>query len=235
MKDLNITVSGETKELILRTGEAERIVYPRPIELSGILAAPSQFLQGKDIDPKNCYIAIKKDDGIIVLVINDTSPHSMSKITGCLSIDGYFKQWGINTEKRWAVSAFLKHVKMQRVFFSDPSECDQIVASLQQWNAKVETVIKQHNDNAGNSLSMLERKVSDIPVKGSFSLTIPIFQGYAKQKFTVEIGFDPKNTQVDLYLFSNELFALEIEHREALIASELAKFDSFPCSKVVIS
>jgi hypothetical protein len=235
MKDLNITVSGETKELILRTGEAEKISYKRPINISGILGAPYQFLSGKTLDPKECHLEIQKDDGIIELYILDTDPHSMSTIKGMLQMDGYFSQWGINTEKRWTVSQFLKHVKMQRVFFSDPSECDQIVASLQAWNAKVETVIKLHNDNAGNSLSVLERKVSEIGVKTSFSLTIPLFQGYAKQKFTVEIGFDPKNTQVDLYLFSNELFALEIDHREALIDMELARFEGFDCSKVVIS
>lgn len=80
---------------------------------------------------------------------------------------------------------------MQRTFFSEKSECDALVTSLQNWNAKVEMVIKNHNDNAGNSLSMLERKVSEIGLKNNFSLTIPIFQGYSKQKFTVEIGLDP--------------------------------------------
>lgn len=235
MDKININVTGETKELVLRTGDAEKITYPKGINITGILAAPSQFISGKVLDPKECHLEIQKNNGVIELIILDTSPNSMSKIKGALQNDGYFTQWGINTEKRWTVSQFLKHVKMQRIFFSDPSECDAIVASLQQWNARVETVIKQHNDNAGNSLSMLERKVSEIGLKTSFSLTIPIFQGYAKQKFTVEIGLDPKNTQVDLYLFSNDLFALEIEHRESLIESELAKFSDFNCSKVVIS
>jgi hypothetical protein len=237
MKDLNITLSGESKELVLRTGEAEKIVYPKGINITGILAAPYQFFEGRVniLDPEKCHLEIQKDNGVIEFHILDTDPHSTSKIKGQLTTDGYFRQWGINTEKRWSVSQFLKHVKMQRAFFSEPSECDSIVSSLQQWNAKVETVIKQHNDNAGNSLSMLERKVSEIGLKTTFSLTIPIFQGYENQKFTVEIGLDPKNTQVDLYLFSNDLFSLEIDHREALIERELAKFADFPCSKVVIS
>ncbi len=235
MEDLNITVNGETKELTLRTGEAEKIVHPKGINLTGILAAPFQFLSGKSYAPGQCHITIKKDTGVITLSILDTDPHSGSVIIGQLKKDGYFEQWGINTEKRWTVQTFLRHIKMQRSFFSEKTECDAMVESLQKWNAKVETVIKQHNDNSGNSLAMLERSVSGIELKNKFSLTIPIFQGYQKQKFTVEIGLDPKSNAVDLYLFSNDLFSLEIEHREQLLELELAKFNDFQCSKVVIS
>lgn len=229
----NITPTGN--ELTIRYGEAEKIVYPLGIRIAGILAAPYQFYEGKKPEAKDCHIEIKKDTGVIALHILDTNPHSSSVITGQLKYDGYFSQWGVNTEKRWTVSAFLKHIKMQRSFFTEKTECDAMVSSLQKWNARVEVVMKQHNDNAGNSLSMLERTVSDIELKTKFSLTIPIFQGYDKQKFTVEIGLDPKSNSVELYLFSNDLFELEILHREKLIQSEIAKFDSFPCSKVVIS
>jgi hypothetical protein len=222
-------------ELTIRHGEAEKIVYEKSISISGILAAPYQFYEGKKPEAKDCHIQIKKDAGVIALHIRDTDPHSGSVITGQLKNDGYFQQWGINTEKRWTVSAFLKHIKMQRAFFTEKSETDAMVSSLQKWNAKVEVVMKQHNDNAGNSLSLLERTVSDIELKNKFSLTIPIFQGYPKQKFTVEIGLDPKSNSVELYLFSNDLFELEINHREQLIEAEIAKFKDFPCSKVVIS
>lgn len=229
----NITPSGN--DLTIRHGEAAKITYPKAIKIDGILAAPYQFYEGKKPDAKDCHIQIKKDTGVISLHILDTDPNSASLITGQLYKDSYFQQWGINTEKRWTVSAFLKHIKMQRAFFTEKTESDAIVSSLQKWNAKVEVVMKQHNDNAGNSLSMLERTVSEIDLKNKFSLTIPIFQGYPKQKFTVEIGLDPKSNSVELYLFSNDLFELEINHREQLIESELAKFNSFPCSKVVIS
>ena len=237
MEKVQVFLNGEQKEVVVRTGEAEKIVHPKAINLVGILAAPFQFYEGKKehCPADKCHLQIKKDSGEIKLVILDTDPHSTTTITGSLKKDGFFDSWGINTEERWTVSEFLKHIKMQRTFFAVKDECDQLVDSLQKWNAKVETVIKQHNDNAGNSLSMLERKVSEIGLKTKFNLSIPIFQGYAKQTFTVEIGFDPKNTQVDLYLFSNELFELEITHRESLIESELLSFKDFDCSKVVLS
>lgn len=235
MDELNITLTGDQKELILRTGDAEEIKHPKALNITGILAAPFQFLSGKDIDAKKSHIQIKKDTGAIKLLILDTDPHSSSEITGQLKKDGYFEQWQINSEKRWTVQQFLKHIKMHKSFFTAGKDCDDLVSSFQKWNAKIETVIKEHNDQAGNSMSMLEKKVSEVELKTKFSLTIPIFQGYSKQSFTVEIGLEPKQNAVELYLFSNDLFTLEIGHRESLIESELEKFKDFPCSKVVLS
>lgn len=237
MEKAIVNVRTENDQVIIRTGEAPKVQYPKAINITGILAAPFQFYEGKkdSCPPEKCNIQIKKDLGEITLNVLDTDPNSASQITGKLKKDSFFEQWGINTDKRWTVSAFLKQVKMQRVFFTEKTEADQIILSLQKWQASVETVIKDHNDNSGNSLSMLERKVSNIDLKSKFKLTIPIFQGYAKQTFTVEIGFDAKTNSVDLYLFSNDLFELEIVHRESLIESELAKFNDFHCSKVVLS
>jgi hypothetical protein len=236
MDKINLTVNNsEGKEIVLRVGEAEKITYPKAINITGILGAPFQFLSGKVIDPKRSHIQIKKDTGVIKLLILDTDPHSTCEITGQLKKDGYFENWQINSEKRWTVQQFLKHIKMHKSFFSTGSDCDDLVSSFHKWNAKIETVIKEHNDQAGNSLSMLEKKVSQVELKTKFSLTIPIFQGYQKQTFNVEIGLEPKQNAVELYLYSNDLFSLEIEHREALIEAELSKFDDFPCSKVILS
>lgn len=236
MDRINVTVnSPDGKDVVLRLGEAEKITHPKAINIVGILAAPFQFLSGKVVEPKKSHIQIKKDTGVITLIILDTDPHSTCTITGQLKKDGYFDQWQINSEKRWTVQQFLKHIKMHKSFFSAASDCDELVASFQKWNAKIETVIKEHNDQAGNSLSMLEKKVSQVELKTKFRLTIPIFQGYSKQTFAVEIGLEPKQNSVELYLFSNDLFTLEIEHRETLITDELAKFDDFHCSKVVLS
>jgi hypothetical protein len=186
MDKINVTVqNSDGKDIVLRLGEAEKITHPKAINIIGILAAPSQFYEGKKehCPADKCHLEIKKDTGEIKLIVLDTDPHSTSTITGQLKKDGFFQLWGINTEKRWTVSEFMRQAKMQRVFFTERSECEQIVTSLQKWQAKVEVVMKEHNDNSGNSLSVLERKVSEIGLKTKFKLSIPIFQGYMKQTF----------------------------------------------------
>lgn len=236
MEKINVTVQNQTgADVVLRLGDAAPIQYAKPINIDGILAAPSQFLAGKKLDAETCHLRIEKASGVIALHILDTDPNSKSVIKGELKFDTYFTAWGINTPKRWSVSDFMKHVKMMRIFFVEKTEADAIVTSLQKWQAKVEIEMKEFRDNAGNSLSLLERKVGEIPLKNTFRLAIPIYQGYPKQTFNVEVGFEPSSSDVKLYLLSTELFELEIEHRDQLINLELAKFSDFACSKVVIS
>jgi hypothetical protein len=82
---------------------------------------------------------------------------------------------------------------------------------------------------------MLETKVLDVELVSKFDLHIPIFQGYPKHKFKVEIGLDPKSTTVELFLLSDELVMLETQVRESTIEAELKKFDSYSFAKVVVS
>lgn len=236
-KTLNITPAPGVAELIVREGSALPVDYPKGISITGILAAPYQFFDGKRevIEAIKSHITIKKDQGVIVLNVNDQDPHTVIQITGQLKKDAALDPWKINSDKRWTIGEFLKFIKTQRYYFDSADENSALVSSLQTWNARVETVIKQHNDNAGNSLQLLEKKVSEIGLKTKFNLHIPLFQGYPKVKFTVEIGLDPKTNSVDLYLISDELFELEIQEREKHINAELEKFNDFLCSKVVIS
>ncbi len=88
-----------------------------------------------------------------------------------------------------------------------------------------------------NSLAMLERKVNDIDLVKEFTLSIPIFKGYEKKDFTVFIGLDPKSSQVDFFLYSDELFFLTRTEREKLFSAELERIKNlnFNCSIIYVS
>lgn len=207
------------------------------IKIDGTLGACHQFLLGKStlFPDTTMHLEIFKDLGKLILFLGDNDPYRTHVITGCLKKDSVLGLFKINTDYRWTVNELVKFIKTMKYYFSDPEEHKKLIESLQKWHVKVDTEIKNHNDNRGNSLLMLEKKVGEMGLITSFNLTIPIFQGYEKQKFTVEIGLDPKNTQVDLYLISDELFEREIQFREQLIAEEVSKFDEVKFSKVVVS
>ena len=241
-QEININVTGETKELIFRKGDALPVKHKDPINLSGTLEAPFQYYEGKkgkgEFLPDDCHLQILKDKGKIVLVVNDQNPFSKCTVTGSLNLDSILQQFKINSDHRWTIQEFLKFIKTMRFYFADRSAHASLVASLQKWSVKVERVIVEHNDNKGNSNFQLETKVQESAkdsLISKFDLLIPIFQGYSKVKFTVEIGLDPKNTHVMIYLISDDLIELEIGQREKHIQDVLDKFNEFPCSKVVIS
>lgn len=240
MKELNITTATNNGELIIRQGNAPDEKHAPDINYEGVLSAPADWLAGKtnhnDYDPLTSHIAIRKDEGIIALVVGESDPHTKIEIVGKLRKNSALKVFQINTEKRWLIREFLAFIKMNRFHFEDKAAHSAIVQSIQKWSVKIERVINEHNDNKGNSNFQLETKVQAVEgLVTKFDLLIPIYQGYDKKKFTVEIGLDPRNTEVHIYLFSDELAELEILVREQLIRDELARFEGYPCSKIVLS
>lgn len=233
---VQLNVTSSNGEITFRTGDALPARADKSIVINGTLGAPYQFFEGRRPEAITSNIQIAADKGEIVLHIQDTDPHTTHVIRGTLKRDTILEQFQINTEKRWTIQEFLKFIKTMRYFFDDRAAHGALVAALQKWSIKVERVITEFNDQKGNSDFRLETKVREVEgFIGKFDLKIPIFQGYDKSVFTVEIGLDPKNTAVMLYLISDDLIELEIGQREKLIETELAKFDDFKCSKVFIS
>jgi len=239
MGEIKVTAAPGVSEITVRKGEALEARPLKAIKIDGILSAPIQFLNGKKdyfIDKiLFCHLLIFIDLGKLELHLQDTDPYTEHVITGKLTKDKAAELFKINSDKRWSVSEFLKFIRTVKYYFAEPSEQAALIESLQKWNAKIETVIKQHNDQSGNSLAMLEQKVNDVTLKRKFNLNIPIFQGFDKQTFTVEIGLEPKNTSVELYLISDELFELEARLRESLMAKAIAEFDGWAFSKIQVS
>lgn len=238
MKDLHITATDGTKEIIIREGQALPAKADRNIQINGTLQAPGAWLDGKlpTLDPLKCHILIRMDTGEITLVVNDTDPHTETFVRGNLEPDSQLQLFAINTERRWSIQEFLKFIKTMRYYFADKAAHSALVQSIQKWSVKIERAIVEHNDNKGNSNFQLETKVQAVEgLISKFDLSIPLFQGYGKMKFTVEIGLDPKNTAVQLYLFSDELIELTIQQRESIMSTELARFNDFKCAKVHLS
>jgi hypothetical protein len=239
MEKTPVTIRTAEKEFTLVQGTKTFLgeIADKAIVILGTLGAPFQFLLGKKdkIKDLDTHLRIYKDLGRLELYMNDTDARCQHVITGSLSKDKNLESFRINTDATWSVSEFLKFIRTKKFFFAHPEDQTQLIAGLQTFGAKVERVIKEHNDSAGNSLFQLETKVNEMQLKRSFILDTPIFQGYDRKQFKVEIGFQPTATQVHLFLISEDLFTIELEYREKLINDEIKKFDTHNFSKVVVS
>lgn len=233
---LDINAPGEHNILF---GEAEKKIYPKSVNITGVLSAPVDFLKGKLelFKKENAHLLIDRDKNALTLNLDDRNEKSPVTITGRLTPSEDLAAWSINTPTRWTVASLLAFVRERKFFFADPMVHAKLISSLQKWNVNVEVIIKQHNDNSGNSLAQLERKVGEIELVKEFTLCIPIYKGYPKKTFVVNIGLDPKNTQVDFFLYSDELFFLTRSDREVLFAKEIENFKTlgFDCSVVEVS
>jgi len=238
MEDFNVKIENSVPgEYIVRHGVAEPVKHQKSISISGVLDAPSQFLKGKIIDPLNSHLRIFGQEGKLELHIQDTDPNTNHVITGAVKKNSDLCTFQINSlTHRWSVADFLRFVKQNRFFFSNKEQHAKLITNMQAWNAKIETVLVQANDQKGNSNFQIEQKVRAVDgFVDKFELNIPVYQGDVNLKFTVEIGLEPKNTSVLIYLFSDELFELEITQRALLIKSALSAMEDQTFSKIIIS
>jgi len=239
MKEINLhTQGGETT---IRTGDAPKIDQAKSIKITGRLSAPFDFMEkktGKDQYHANyCHLLIDKDSGTLTLHANEKSSTSEDIITGKLDLNPELLDWDINGDKRWDVREFIKFLRARKFYFQDPAENQSLIENLQKWNVSIERIIKDENNNTGNSHLSLETKVTKALEKNSFKLEIPVYKGYDKKKFTVEIGLDPQAVSVQMFLVSSDLHTLILTEKERLFKEELSNFDKlgFDCSRIHIS
>ena len=202
------------------------------------MTAPRLFLIGRGtVDETKIHLLVEKDKGVLVLVIDDTHPETTHKITGKLTEDSALLSFGVNDDsKKWSNRDMVKFLRKMRFYFADKTQHTALIDSLQKWNISVERIFSDHNnDRTGETKMSLETKVNNITLLNDFVLEIPIYQGYEKVKFKVQIGIDTLSTQAQLYFFSDELVELKNVFREKIIDDELAKYDPFSFAKVCVS
>ncbi len=236
--NLNVKVESANGTVTLVTGQRELLKEKskQAIKLSGVLQAPADFLAGRatKYNDLETHLEIYKSEGKLALIIHE-DVHTTHQVTGQLSIDSNLASFKINEEKTWTVQELKKFILARGFFFENPAEATQLINNLNSFTAKVNVLIKEHNSNDGNSLLQLETKVNGIEMKKDFTLNIPIYQGYEKKKFKVNIGFEPTSTAVLLFLYSEDLALLVHSERERIVDNELKKFDDKKFSKVLLS
>lgn len=242
METNNLIIRDDSTEkdriITIIEGQAKPYKPNKSISLSGTLPAPFEFLIGRgELDQTKMHLLIEKDKGVLTLVIADTDPETTHKIVGKLTEDSALIEFGVNVDAmKWGTRDMVKFLRKMRFYFADKSQHGALIDSLQKWNISVERIFSDHNnDRTGETKMSLETKVNNVTLLNDFVLEIPIYQGYPKVKFRVQIGIDTLQTQAQLYFFSDELVELKNVFREKIINEELEKFNSYTFSKVVIS
>ena len=204
-KKLVITVENEGQEIIIREGEALAPKYPIPVKIVGNIESVARFLAKRieTLDQRKCNIAISRKEMLINMVINESDPYNCGLVQAQLMLDDDYKDFGINTAKKYSLVSMADFLKMHRYCFEDSAVAMQIVAELKNFKAKVNKQIEKADDNKGNTRALLEQTVqSNIPK--SFTLSMPVFKNEKPRKFQVEINIIVRDSEMECMLESLE-------------------------------
>jgi hypothetical protein len=238
MDKLNINVSDETNEIVVRQGEALKTAPPAPLRIEGTLKAPADFLLHKsgNYEAKDCHLQVMKTDGALGLCLSEKDALSSDIITGGLTLNPLIEgSFGINTENKWSITAFRQFIQKKSFFFSSNEEYTALLTKLQKFNVNVSRVYENHNDNTGNGRLLLESKVSEANVIPAFKLKLPIYLGYPEQTFSVEVGLDVTAAECKLFLYSEEVYHLMESLKNKYMDSEIKRFENLNFALSIVS
>ena len=223
MEKIELNLNGEQKELLIRTGEALKLLQPVKIVQSGNIESPAKFHAIRAGVPTKSIVTFSRSK---MEIIFDAEPENSlaAIVTGKLLINDDLKKFEINSQsKMWGLQELAKFLKMNKTFFKDKEKTDSLIASLIAFKGTITTELEKANDGRGNAKDLMDRKTtSNMPT--DFILSLPVFVGGEIKTFRVEIGIDSTDASAKFWLESSELQEIIITERDRIIDAEIAKF-----------
>lgn len=228
--------NGDNKgEIIIRSGDAEKIFYPKAINLTGVISAPRVFFEKrKDLHNGNkCHLIYDKQAGTIVLVIDEQNSESGYSVTGKLIPNKELIPFKLNIDGtaagKFPIKTLMEVLKFNRVFFVDKDLNSTIVTALMNFKARVQTELEAVNTQRGDQRDLKATKLSH-ELAEFFVLKMPIYKGLSPVEFKVEILCEiTSGGDVSVWLESKELAELNKITLDTVISGELTTFKDIVC------
>lgn len=191
MKEVTVTAAPGISELIIRQGEAPKIIEPRGFTASGLIATPYDFYKGRTtikadhFDKSKAVVEVDRLGYKIVFRADPYSPLG-DVVSGSMAENPALADYQINGGTNWKPIDLAQFLNRRRMYFADIEKGRDLVAALRSVKVSTQGEIEVSNDQRGNTKNLFEQSVkTNIPV--SFVLKMPLFKGCEDVQFTVEI------------------------------------------------
>lgn len=215
---LEVKVEGETKELVIRKGNAPDIVVPKQAVIIGTLASIMAFVEHRKPNIETCHVEIDREKLFAHLFENPKDPLA-TEVKGSILLNPDLVKFNINTTCNMMDRTELKSfLRTNRVFFPNKEAHAQLVSAIESFSAKVQMEIQQSNDSRGNKAGNFTKEVkTDVPFDAV--IEVSVFKGEPKKKIQIEICYDVTERGAAFWFESKEI-------DEVLINAVNEKFDT---------
>jgi hypothetical protein len=149
---INLAPGMSKAELVIREGAAAKELEPKaPVKtnLKGVIGAVVEYLKKRintgQFEQKDCLVLVNRESIEITLITNEADEYRRGEITGKLSYNPKFIEFGINGGKVWTPTELGLFIKMNRAFFADRNENMKLVSSLMNFTADVNNKIERRS------------------------------------------------------------------------------------------
>lgn len=228
-KKININGAPGQYEITILEGKTSKPLERKAHFATGAITAPYDFFSMKHKhESLSCFLCSYSLEKMSIEFIEDHEEEaSGATIEGILLISPTLVRLGLlnnGSAKPMSGKDLASLLKFNRSLFRDKTECMQLVSTLRDFQAKVNTSLQDSDDQQGNKTLMFAQNVSH-NLKLTFTLETRIFTHETeKRAFEVEVMFDIRDRAVSFWLESIELNEIITETSETIIKNEVAKF-----------
>ncbi|MEY5049432.1 MAG: hypothetical protein RLZZ175_2791 [Bacteroidota bacterium] len=232
--------SNNTKELVIRTGNAPDLLKeqaPLNLELKGSIYAPAEYAKHRanTIDASHSYVEVSENQNFIRLVVNDRDPVNKATVVGTLTEHAEARLFGFNEDASHTIQNLRDKFKKLRHYFASQQEFIDLMAKLNSFNAKIETIQKDvKNEQNGSTSTALEKKINSegADITYSFKVKVRLFQDVERKVLLVELYPIVSADQVKFQIACVEVYEVIENLKFELFEKTLADIPSIPVFNV---
>ncbi len=236
---LNIEKVDGSKPIHIIHSEKEVLdeVAPLLIKAEGDIKTVKTFLEKRfpsasnkgvslqEVDPNKAVIYVDRKKMTIELQLDPENKYG-AIVKGEMEDADELKPFGINTATYFNREAMVKLVKFNKLFFDNTQKHAELIASLQKLDMDTKISSSDSSDDRGNkSRAFIKNVTSNLPE--NFTLNIPIFKGFDKRVFPVDICLDVIENKPAFWLESVALHELKQSELELIFKEQLAAAGEF--------
>ena len=241
MESQNIQVMPTTEKLLIINQSKFNELAPKPVVITGNINAPSEYFKKrseaiKDLQ-NNTHVLVDSVNNKVILFVDEENPFNFHKITGSLIVNPEFTVWGINEPNYRGKQGMIDLIKPRKHFFSDKTRQGGLLTTFMKFAGKIEKTFEDSNDLKGNKKKLEEFSASfttyaadgsvDEKFNNKFTLEMPIFIGFPKVQFEVELCLDPTDTGLKFFFQSVDLYEKLDQIKEAALAEAVLPFKDY--------
>lgn len=228
-QNIAVTAAPGVSEIVIRHGEAARVIMPERYIFDGNIEAPYTYMVARNeatgdehFNAQKSVLQVKRKNGSLTLFQNPNDP--ISDIVGGNAISApELADWKFNTEYRWKASELADFLRRNRRHFKDAEQLSDLIGELRAMKVTTNGDIQTADDKRGNKKLLFEQSVkSNIPVL--FEVALPIIAGQKPTRVKVEIFIEVTGQSVSLILDSIDVADLLISERDRLLNEQIEKF-----------
>ena len=235
MEKVNVEVTTDNNEVVVRQGDALPLREPERLAVRGTISAVSRFLEnryGKEgCEGPTSNILVDRENATIQLDCDEKNFYG-ALVYGSLVVSPDFKKWDINTGKEYDAKELADFIKMNRSAFENKQEAMKLASELSNLKVKTDKELEKADNNRGEMRFAISQKVIEMNIPGEITLNLPLFKGEQKETFKVEIYVNAST--FDVQLVSPDAKERIDESINQIIDAEIEKIREITNNEIVI-